>query len=290
VANGGTGATTLAVNSVLLGKGTNTVNTVAPGTSGNVLTSDGFTWTSTAPSGGGLPTGDAPGDMLYWNGSAWVKVAAGSNGQTLSFYNGAPVWTGENISYANTVVSTTGKIWMDRNLGASEVATFSTTSNSYGDLYQWGRGADGHQLREPSTTTTLSSTDQPANGKFILQNNNGDWRSIQNDDLWQGVSGVNNPCPTGYRIPTETEWDAERKSWSASSSVGALASPLKLTLAGWRSRINGSLESGSVGTIGWYWSSTVNTANSKGLFFTSSSASMENGARANGYSVRCTKD
>jgi uncharacterized protein (TIGR02145 family) len=227
--------------------------------------------------------------MLYWNGSAWVKVAAGSNGQTLSFYNGAPVWTGGTISYANTVVSTTGKIWMDRNLGAYEVATFSTTSNSYGDLYQWGRGTDGHQIRTSATTATLSSTDQPANGNFILQNNNGDWRSIQNDNLWQGVSRVNNPCPTGYRIPTETEWNAERLSWTGgNNATGALASPLKLTLAGNRYRADGSLE--GVGTLAFYWSSTVNTANSKGLFFTSGEAMMTNGARANGYSVRCTKD
>ena len=49
VANGGTGATTLTANSVLLGNGTSALQTVAPGTSGNVLTSNGTTWSSTAP-------------------------------------------------------------------------------------------------------------------------------------------------------------------------------------------------------------------------------------------------
>jgi hypothetical protein len=48
VANGGTGATTLAANNVLLGNGTGALQVVAPGTSGNVLTSNGTTWTSTA--------------------------------------------------------------------------------------------------------------------------------------------------------------------------------------------------------------------------------------------------
>ena len=48
VANGGTGASTLAANNVLLGNGTSAVATVAPGTSGNILTSDGTTWTSAA--------------------------------------------------------------------------------------------------------------------------------------------------------------------------------------------------------------------------------------------------
>lgn len=48
VANGGTGATTLTANNVLLGNGTSAVQAVAPGSSGNVLTSNGTTWTSAA--------------------------------------------------------------------------------------------------------------------------------------------------------------------------------------------------------------------------------------------------
>lgn len=49
VANGGTGAATLTLNNVLLGNGTSAVQEVAPGASGNLLTSDGTTWESTAP-------------------------------------------------------------------------------------------------------------------------------------------------------------------------------------------------------------------------------------------------
>ena len=49
VADGGTGRSTLSANAVLLGNGTSGINTVAPGTSGNVLTSNGTTWASTAP-------------------------------------------------------------------------------------------------------------------------------------------------------------------------------------------------------------------------------------------------
>jgi hypothetical protein len=48
VANGGTGATTLASNQVLLGNGTSAIQTVAPGTSGNVLMSNGTTWVSSS--------------------------------------------------------------------------------------------------------------------------------------------------------------------------------------------------------------------------------------------------
>ena len=52
VANGGTGATSLTANNVILGNGTSAVQVVAPGTNGNVLTSNGTTWQSTA-----LPAG-----------------------------------------------------------------------------------------------------------------------------------------------------------------------------------------------------------------------------------------
>jgi hypothetical protein len=48
VADGGTGRSTLAANAVLLGNGTSGINSVAPGTSGNILASDGTAWSSTA--------------------------------------------------------------------------------------------------------------------------------------------------------------------------------------------------------------------------------------------------
>jgi hypothetical protein len=54
VSEGGTGATTLTANNVLLGNGTSAVQTVAPGTTGNVLVSDGTTWVSQAPAPSGI--------------------------------------------------------------------------------------------------------------------------------------------------------------------------------------------------------------------------------------------
>ena len=57
VANGGTGATTITANNVVLGNGTSAVQVVAPGTSGNLLTSDGTTWASTAPAASGISAG-----------------------------------------------------------------------------------------------------------------------------------------------------------------------------------------------------------------------------------------
>jgi hypothetical protein len=36
--------------------------------------------------------GTVPGQMQYWNGAAWVTIPAGTNGQTLIFANGSPIW------------------------------------------------------------------------------------------------------------------------------------------------------------------------------------------------------
>lgn len=52
---GGTGQTSLTANNVVLGNGTGTVLFVAPGTTGNVLVSNGLTWTSNAAVAGGFP-------------------------------------------------------------------------------------------------------------------------------------------------------------------------------------------------------------------------------------------
>ena len=180
----------------------------------------------------------------------------------------------------------TGKYWMDRNLGATQAATSSTDADAYGDLYQWGRAADGHQLRTSGTTNAQSSSTSPGTtfiiGSFYW------YTGTDPDNLWQGVNGTNNPCSSGYRLPTEAEWEAERATWSSDDAAGAFASPLKLPMAGNRGFGNGSLL--EVGTAGYYWSSTVSSNMSSGLRFTSSNANMAAWSRADGFAVRCLKE
>jgi hypothetical protein len=207
------------------------------------------------------------------------------------FNCGDPVvfdYSGETVTYGTVENPETGMCWLDRNLGASRVAMSYDDEQAYGDLFQWGRLDDGHQDRFSNTTTTLSNTDDPGHSNFIEVSFFPffpyDWRSPQNDNLWQGESGTNNPCPDGWRIPTGTEWNNEKLSWISNDYNGAYASPLKLTAGGYRSQDNGLLH--GAGSDGYYWSSTVDGAQ---LYITFDSwfADMYSDYRASGHSVRC---
>jgi uncharacterized protein (TIGR02145 family) len=215
----------------------------------------------------------APGTRYYLRGYATTNVGTG--------YSQVLVFT---TLPANTVVSVTGGVWMDRNLGATQIASSSTDAAAFGSLYQWGRANDGHQLRTSATTTNLASVDKPSTGNFIISNSGvKDWRSPQNGNLWQGLTGINNPCPAGFRLPTEGEWASEIASWSSKNTAGAFASPLKLPLAGSRSNTGGVLAGGS----GHYWTSSVDGTRSKILGINTLSAVVGSQVRAQGASVRC---
>jgi uncharacterized protein (TIGR02145 family) len=180
---------------------------------------------------------------------------------------------------------------MDRNLGAHRVATSRDDLMAMGDLYQWGRGSDGHQCRTSSTTSIVSSTDQPGHSDFILVVPGGsDWRNPENNNLWQGVNGINNPCPSGFRLPTIQELNTERLSWSSNNRNGAFASPLKLTESTSRDRFSGSVNGSNTA----YWSSTTTTISNQTvsliLSFNANGSSLPGGVRATGLAVRCIKD
>jgi len=302
------GATT--TGTLTSGSAANGVSTAISYTGGNAGTYSAQNVASTGVTG--LTASLAAGTLANGNGSVTYTITGTpASAGTASF---AITLGGQSCSFAVNVTSlaqqypansvfciagataivevtnpTTGRTWMDRNLGASQVASSSTDQNAYGDLYQWGRRADGHQCRTSPTTATLSSVDQPAHGNFIIAPFvPNDWRSPQNANLWQGVNGVNNPCPSGYRLPTQTELNNERMSWSSINGAGAFASPLKWTLTGYRNLSDGLL--GLVGTDGNYWSSTVSGTNSMDLYFNSSGASTGVSKRAYGFSVRCLKN
>jgi len=225
--------------------------------------------------------------LNFYTGSNWHEVCGDvivPPGYPDGFVHCVP---GNPTFIADVINPTTGKVWMDRNMGASQVALSSSDANSFGDLYQWGRFADGHHCRTSNTTTILSESNSPGHGLFILPPLTPyDWRSPQNDNLWQGASGTNNPCPSEYRLPTHAELESERTSWLSNNAAGAFGSPLKLPLAGYRLYTNGTIDGNLVG----YWSSTVSSTFSYYLHIVSGNSFMQASNRALGFSVRCIKN
>jgi uncharacterized protein (TIGR02145 family) len=179
----------------------------------------------------------------------------------------------------------TGKIWMDRNLGVTELNENSNNANALGDLYQWGRFADGHQCRISNTTENLSSLLQPGHDDFILSPNPPfDWLSPQNENLWQGRDGINNPCPIGYRLPTEQEFREELASWV--SDIGNCF--IDIRQCGRRNNANGFINN----QLGAYWTSDIDGLNARrmGFFIEEDKFIFTSAERARGSSVRCIKD
>jgi hypothetical protein len=197
-------------------------------------------------------------------------------------------WKG--LLYNTITSSVTGKVWLDRNLGATQVCTESNDTACYGDYYQWGRETDGHQVSNSVTSSTLATdlnTTGNNNSSFITNDSNArDWTTLDSDGAlrsanWSKTDGTS-VCPVGYRVPTIEELLAENISNSADAYT-----KLKLPSAGVRGNVSCSLENQDF--WGYIWSSSPFWSFSKGLYF-ESSADWGDFYRAFGQSVRCIKN
>jgi uncharacterized protein (TIGR02145 family) len=235
----------------------------------------------------------ANGEAQLYNGTAWENFVGGAAATFDCGVNVTFTYNGSSVTYS-TVTGANSRCWLDRNLGATQVATSSDDAAAYGDLFQWGRSADGHQVRTPSSGKTNGQSSSVSPGSNFLHGYSNWYNGSNPDDLWkQDGTGVNNPCPSGYRLPTETEWDTERASWSTSDAAGAFASPLKLTVAGNRSYSAGNYF--QVGVAGFYWSSSLsssvnNIGKSRSFQIFSGWHGYGDTDRASGFSCRCIKD
>jgi uncharacterized protein (TIGR02145 family) len=206
-----------------------------------------------------------------------------------------------------------GKTWMDRNLGARRVATAKDDVFSYGNHYQWGRPADGHEITVwngdtktagrglADVTSDLAADANPPHANFIT--NSSDWlanpATSNTPTLW--ATANQGPCPTNYHVPTDAEWrtadtaalgsgngtdGGDTAGWD--NNVEPYESALKLPSSGYRATYNGMLS--GQGNRGHYWSSTVASTFAYLLKFSSFSSFIQVDDRAYGLTVRCLKD
>jgi len=198
-------------------------------------------------------------------------------------------WLEVTSGEPDTVVSPSGKIWKSKNLGADRIATSSTDAASRGYLYQWGRNSDGHQFKNSPTAAGPVASGSEMNNFITINAAPNDWLNMPEPFRWNGATkGTHDPCPYGFRVPTETELTNESSRFHTNNSAGAFASVLKLIVAGFRDPKSGEIR--ALVSNGYYWSSTVNGTSAEALFINGFNASTGTADRAYGFSVRCIKE
>jgi len=202
--------------------------------------------------------------------------------------------THNGTTYGFVTSPHTGKVWLDRNLGAARVCESFNDTACYGDYYQWGRNFDGHEDSGSATTNTQAKDVNDAGTDFII--GRFDWVSIDGTGAirranWSKTDG-SSVCPVGFKVPSITELSAEllgTGSAQISNRLDAFNSFLKLPSAGYNLGGGALYQQGSRGQV---WSSSVyGLRRAYHLFFRSASAGRRNSeSRINGFSVRCLRD
>ncbi len=169
VANGGTGLATLTANNVILGNGSSSPTFVAPSTSGNVLTSNGTTWQSTAFSALTNPM-TTTGDIIIGNtGSTPARLGVGTSTQILGVSGGLPAWT-EQLTADNSTAQISSGVISVKNQGitatqianntitrAQEAAVGQGVSSSSGNF----SNSSGSYVDVTNLSVTITTTGRP---------------------------------------------------------------------------------------------------------------------------------
>ena len=218
----------------------------------------------------------SPETPSVWDGH-WAKLVAmdiKNNRQSAPQYIRI-----EPINYEESVVIN-GVRWSGRNV--DKPGTFTKNPEDAGMFYQWNRKI-GWSSTDPMINSDGGTT----------------WDdSTPGGDTWEPA---NNPCPAGWRVPTEAELRSltdetkVTREWTTHNGVNgyrctdkASGNTLFLPTAGFRDHYSGSLNAPG---NGYYWSSSPDSAySSYFLILVGSNFGMGTGGRTFGYSVRCVAE
>ncbi|MDR2970563.1 MAG: hypothetical protein LBU83_01345 [Bacteroidales bacterium] len=220
---------------------------------------------------------NTPGAPVGTNSQTYLANAEGSYFCVVTPKCGGNPATSDNFTVTvppcpSDGVLINGICWAKTNVDMP--GTFAATPEDYGMFYQWNRNVGWSTSGEPPVSSNGDDT----------------WdTSIPDGDTWEKK---NDPCPTGWCVPTRDELQSLADAgsvWQSSPAgrvFGSGTNTIFLPAAGYRRGTNGELNEEA--NYGYYWSSTPFGSSGDGAYYlvnagTSSSSSV----RRDGHSVRC---
>ena len=202
------------------------------------------------------------------------------------------------LTYGLVLSPYTGRVWLDRNLGATRVATLSADTEARGYFYQWGRNDDGHEFSSSTTSTIRATSITPAKNAFIKSSS--DWTTTDADGTLRTAAwadgGVNDICPVGFSVPTKEELkkdtiDTYTNTGGTGNTIKAFNSFLKIPAVGGFRHTDGSIQSSN--TIHMWTRSDASNLKPHYLYITHNQGDArinDNFSRSAGMAVRCIKN
>jgi uncharacterized protein (TIGR02145 family) len=261
-------------------------------------------------SGNGMPNGNNDGEMLYWSNGQWVKVAPGSQGQTLTFCGGKPHWGAcppeiTPIHYGNGLtdidgntydtVSICNQVWMKQNLNVSRYRN--------GDIIP--------QVTDPTQWANLTT------GAWCYYNNDSANRAAYGKLYnWYAVNDARGLAPEGWHVPSDGDWNKLVKCLDSNADTicvncwqNTTAGILLKSTSGWNNGGNGTNTSdltilpsgycsingtfGAIGTYGDWWSCSDYSTQEAWLRSINGGYAgvfRDHYGKNHGFSIRCVKD
>jgi hypothetical protein len=236
VAGGGTGAATLTANNVILGNGTSSVAFVAPGSSGNVLTSNGTTWASSTPV---FPSGTV---LLFYQAAAptgWTQVTT-QNNKALRVVSGTGGGTGGSVAFTTAFTSQGVAGTVSTSVNAFTPSGSVSTSTSINNTTAGGSVSVSLASGGSVSYYTLSVSEIPAHNHNIVgyqvlgggglpqysatSTNAANWPSDANGGSGSHNHGFSNPSYSGSFSGSAHNHTASSSSSFSGNSVTPTAS------------------------------------------------------------------